>query len=193
MNNRRVLTLGVIALGIIGFLCIRVMSPDIEKDLLSRSAAVLQANQIPTSGLTFNGRDALLTGVKGSPEVSEKARRLVDEVPGVRVVQVEYIPAPPVTAVQQLQGELNQALKGRTVELARDSSSLTVKGQSVIDTIVPILAASPQVPVEIRAHGIQRAAAVKTYLVSKGIAPDRLKPAPGAPGLAIEFAVSGGK
>src|ERR1035438_9088794 len=91
MNNRRVLTLGVVALGIIGFLCTGVMTPDIEKDLLSRSAAALETNQIPTSGLTFNGRDALLTGVKGSAEVSENARRLVDEVPGVRVVQVEYI------------------------------------------------------------------------------------------------------
>jgi len=185
--------LGVIALGIIGFLCIRVMSPDIEKDLLSRSAAALQANQIPTSGLTFNGRDALLTGVKGSPEVSENARRLVDEVPGVRVVQVEYIPAPPVTSIQPLQGELNQAMKGRMVEFAGDSSSLTIKGRSVLDAIVPILAASSGVPVEIRAGGVLRAAAVKTYLVSKGIAPGRLKPARGAPGLTIEFAVSGGK
>jgi hypothetical protein len=185
MNNRRVLTLGVVALGIIGFLCIQVMSPDIEKDLLSRSAAALETNQIPTFGLTFNGRDALLTG--------ENARRLVDEVPGVRVVQVEYIPEPPAPAIQPLRGELNQVMKGRLVEFGVDSSSLTIKGRSVLDKMVPILAASPEVPVEIRANGFQRAAAVKTYLLSKGIAPGRLKLAPGALGLAIEFAVSGGK
>src|SRR5271168_2958252 len=92
MNNRRVVILGVLALGIIGFLCVRVITPDIEKDLLSRSAAVLEANRIPSTGLTFDGRNALLKGVKGSPAVSDTARQLVEDVPGVRVVQVEFIP-----------------------------------------------------------------------------------------------------
>jgi outer membrane protein OmpA-like peptidoglycan-associated protein len=188
MNNRRVVTLGVIALGIIGFLCVRVMAPDIEKDLQARSAAALEANRIPSTGLTFDGRDALLSGVKGSAEVSDQARHVVEDVWGVRTVQVEYVAG----QLDPVQPKLNQVLEGNVVEFIGDSAQLTPNGRAVLDKIVPILAASPNVPVEIRGVALPRAVAVKAYLAAKGIDPARLSTAASGAG-PVEFVVPGGK
>jgi outer membrane protein OmpA-like peptidoglycan-associated protein len=188
MNNRRVVILGVLALGIIGFLCVRVMTPDIEKDLLSRSSAALEANRIPSTGLTFDGRDALLSGVKGSAEVSDQARHVVEDVWGVRAVQVDYIAG----QLDPIQPKLNQVLQGNVVEFIGNSALLTPHGRAVLDKVVPILASSSSVPVEIRGATLARAAAVKDYLAVKGIERARLSTAASAGG-PIEFVVAGGK
>ncbi len=195
MDNRLVLVLGLLALGILEFFCIRRKGPEIENDLLRRSAAVLRENQIPTAGLSFSGRDALLTGVKGSPEVSDAARQLVDGVIGVRIVQAEFIPGTiqPVSAEDTVQAKLDEALKGRVVEFAGESAALMPTGKAVLDSIVPILAASPNVAVEIRGRPVSRPAAVKNYLVSKGIAPGRLRTIDAPGDRLIEFTAGGGK
>jgi|HubBroStandDraft_6_1064221.scaffolds.fasta_scaffold91780_2 outer membrane protein OmpA-like peptidoglycan-associated protein len=195
MNNRRVVTLGVLALGIIIFLCVRVITPDIEKDLLSRSTAALQVNRIPTTGLTFDGRDALLTGVKGSPEVSDTARHLVEDVPGVRVVQVEFIPGQldPVSKLNlSLEKALQKVLQKKPVGFTGAAAVLTPVGRSALDDVFALLAASPGVHVEIRGSTLPGTEAVKKYLVAKGIAAGRLTTAV-APGAPIELFVTGGK
>lgn len=194
MNNRRVVILGVFALGIIGFLCVRVISPDIEKDLLSRSAAALEANRIPSSGLTFDGRDALLSGVKGSPQVSDTARHLVEDVPGVRVVEVAFIPGQ-LELVQPklnlaLQKALQTALKKTPLQFTGGGAVLTPAGRAALDDVFAILAASPGAQVEIRGNTFPRTEAVKKYLVGKGIAAGRLTTAVAA-GAPIEFLVQG--
>jgi outer membrane protein OmpA-like peptidoglycan-associated protein len=195
MNNRRVVTLGVLALGIIIFLCVRVITPDIEKDLLSRSIAALEVNRIPTTGLTFDGRDALLTGVKGSPEVSDTARHLVEDVPGVRVVQVEFIPGqldPASKLNLSLEKALQKVLQKKPVGFTGAGAVLTPVGRAALDDVFALLAASPGVHVEILGSTLPRTEAVKKYLVAKGIAAGRLTTAV-APGAPIELFVTGGK
>jgi len=195
MDNRLVLVLGLLALGILEFLCVRMRTPEIEQDLLTRSAAVLRENQIPSGGLTFSGRDALLKGVKGSPAVGDAAQRLLNDVTGVRIVQTEFVPGTiePVSAVDAVQAKLDEALKDRVVQFAGESAALTPASKAVLDGIVPILAASPEVAIEIRGRAVSRSAAVKTYLISKGIAPGRLSTT-GVPGSrSIELTAGGGK
>jgi outer membrane protein OmpA-like peptidoglycan-associated protein len=228
MNNRVILLLGLLALGGLCGLCVRVHAPRMEQDLLSRSTAELRTNAIPAGGLSFSGRDALLTGAPGSPEVSDRALRLVASVSGVREVSVEYA-GPPLErepAIHPVQAKLDQALKGHPVEFLEDRVQLTSRGRAALDSIVPILAAAPTVVVDIQCRVVSlssvslssgaagdpvsklRAQAVKTYLVSKGISPDRLiatglaaaKPAAANQTPAghpqdrrIEFVVRGGK
>src|SRR5271170_2471407 len=195
MNNRRVVTLGILALGIIIFLCVRVITPDIEKDLLSRSAAALDANRIRSTGLTLDGRDALLTGVKGSPEVSDTARHLVEDVPGVRVVQVEFIPGQ-LDPVPKLNDALQKVLQKKAVGFIGGGAVLTPVGRAALDDVFAILGASPGVQVEIRGSTLPRTEAVKKYLVAKGIPTGHLTTAVAA-GAPIEFLtrgnVTGGK
>jgi len=190
MNNRRVVTLGILALGIIIFLCVRVITPDIEKDLLGRSAAALDANRIPSTGLTFDGRDALLKGIKGSPEVSDTARHLVEDVPGVRVVQVEFIPGQIDPVPTKLNDALQKALQKKAVGFTGAGAVLTPVERAALDDVFAILAASPGVQVEIRGSTLPRTEAVKKYLVAKGIPTGRLTTAVAA-GAPIEFLTRG--
>jgi outer membrane protein OmpA-like peptidoglycan-associated protein len=194
-----------------------------EQYILSRSTAELRTNAIPAGGLCFSGRDALLTGAPGSPEVSDRALRLVAAVSGVREVSVEYA-GPSLErepAIHPVQAKLDKALKGHAVEFLGDQVQLTSPGRAALDSIVPILAAAPTVVVEIQCHCISlssgapgdpvsklRVQAVKIYLVSKGISPDRLiatglgagqpaaanqTPAGHPQDRRIEFVVRGGK
>jgi len=193
MNSRLVLILGLAALGILDFVCIRTTRPAVEKELLSRSVAVLKENQIPSGGVSFDGRDALLAGVKGSPEVSDRAKQLVQDVEGVRIVTIEFIPGTLAPPVDPVQAKLDAMLRGKRIEFAGQSATLTAAGRAMLDRIVPILAAAPEVDIEIRELTNSRAAVVKAYLVAKGIAPIRLS-AIGTPGGGTsEFAVAGGK
>jgi OOP family OmpA-OmpF porin len=194
MSSRAVLLLGVLALGVVGVVCVRLRAPHIEQDLLTRSAAALRESRIPSDGLRFSGRDALLTGVRGAGEVSDRARQLVASVPGVREVSVEYVSAPLKGApdIHPAQAKLDAALIGRPVEFAEDRVQLTPRGRLALDGLIPILTMFPEVAVEIQGHAVSingivpgdpatnlalsklRAEAVKTYLVSKGISPARL-------------------
>ena len=192
MNNRGVLLLGLLAIGVLDFLCIRMTQAGIEQDLLSRSAAVLEQNQIPPAGLSVNGRDALLSGIKGSLEVSDQARTLVGGVPGVRVVEINFLPGTlePVRVVDPVQVKLDEALRDRTIAFAGQSAFLAPPGRAVLDRVIPILNASPGVAIEIRGPAT-RVASVKNYLASKGLASGRFSAAAGTE--KIQFTVIGGK
>ena len=103
-------------------------------------------------------------------------------------MQVEYVAG----QLDPVQPKLNQVLEGNVVEFIGDSAQLTPNGRAVLDKIVPILAASPNVPVEIRGVALPRAVAVKAYLAAKGIDPARLSTAASGAG-PVEFVVPGGK
>ncbi|RLB00672.1 MAG: hypothetical protein DRG55_06185, partial [Deltaproteobacteria bacterium] len=74
------------------------------------------------------------------------------------------------------------------VLFAFDSAELTPKARAILDEVVAILKEHPELTVEIEGHTCalgdeaynqwlseRRARAVKDYLVSKGISPERLK------------------
>ena len=126
--------------------------------------------------------------------MDDRARQLVQDVEGVRIVAIEFIPGTLAPRVDPVQAKLDATLGGRRIEFAGQSATLTAGGRVMLDSIVPILAAAPEVDIEIRELTNSRAAAVKTYLVAKGIAPLRLSPALETPGGGTtEFAVMGGK
>ena len=197
MSRGIVLYTGFLALVFLSFFCIQIQAPAIERDLLSRSATALAAHHIPLAGVAFSGRDAVLSGARGSQEVSDRARQTVLNVEGVRAVELKITSeAPPLKVPEtmpefrEVQGRLDAVLAGKTVDfstVSADSTELTVSAKAVLNEIAVVLAQSPNVPVEIQGHTDSRvdpnqsetmskrkADAVKAYLISKSISPDRL-------------------
>jgi outer membrane protein OmpA-like peptidoglycan-associated protein len=186
--------LGLLALATLCWYCIRHEPHTIEQDLLERSVASLQAGNIPVEGLSIHEQTATLTGPRGSLIVSDDARRRVAAVWGVTEVIVqptaEIAPPPPVILspqATQLEVDLTAFLEGKNIRFAPSQDVILPDGKQLLDSLAKILAAAPQVPVSISGHtdadgdenlnlqlSKRRAAAVKRYLVSKGIAAGRL-------------------
>lgn len=192
--------IGVMLLGLAGtaFYCIPHDSHHIEHDVLARSTqAVSSANiAIPDGALRVDGRDVTLTGPRGSAIVSDATRDMVAKVWGVRepvhVVVTEPPPAPvppplPMEA-KKLEADLTQFLEGKNIRFGVNSEVIHPEGKLVLDEVFRILATAPGVAVDITGHtgsdgdapsnldlSKRRAAAVKQYLASKGLAADRME------------------
>lgn len=190
MSKWSVPLLCLIGLGALGWMCTREHVPTIHTQLLGRTNAALTNGGIQFAGpasLSFaeNGttRIAVLRGYKGSPEIGEKAQEIARNVWGVQEVRVEEIPIP---EREKVQTEVTEVLKLDIVEFQSGKSTLTPKGTATLDKIGAILARVND-PVEIQGHtdsqgnhdknvllSQQRADTTKAYLVTKGIAAERL-------------------
>jgi outer membrane protein OmpA-like peptidoglycan-associated protein len=189
--------LGIITLTALCWYCVQHEPHQIEQDLLTRSAAALAAGNIPADGLSIQGQTAYLRGPRGSAIVSDDARQRVEAVWGVTDVIVEPTTQsapqrPPANAAPpqavKLEADLKAFLDGKTIRFAPASDVLLPDGRLILDKIAQILLSSGAVePVEISGHtdadgdaernldlSKRRAAAVKRYLVSKGVPAARL-------------------
>lgn len=189
-------TIAFLAFASFCFYCLRSHSPEIQRDISNRVAAVLQANQIPVEGLKVDGRDVVLSGLAGSREISDDARRLAAGVYGVRTVDVRELSeadaapdAKTIAAKVDTQRKLDALLAQRVVEFDSQSARLTAQGSRVLNQVAPLLAAAPALFCEIQGHtdsqgtpsanlalSRKRALATMNYLISKGVAPERLLP-----------------
>jgi outer membrane protein OmpA-like peptidoglycan-associated protein len=197
MNRLVAVPLGILSFALLAFFCIRIQAPQIEQDVMARSRDRLSENQLPTNGLSVDGRDVILRGVAGTPEVSDRAVSLVESVYGVRVARVEAQPVaglraevtaqPQVTLAQTAQAKLDMLLQNKVVEFDPASARLTPIGRQVLDEVAAVLATVPATKCAISGHtdsiGLpeenqflsdRRAIVTKEYLVSKGIPADRL-------------------
>lgn len=200
-QDAAVLAAGVVVVGLLGWQCVRTHSPSIETDLHHRTAEALQANGIPSGGLTFSGRDAALTGPPGALLVGDRARQIAGAVFGVRSVEVRYTLAdPPLSGNASVppfdlpsvkaQREIVDILNKRSIEFIDGSAELTPAGRQAIDAVAAILAVYPGVKATIEGYtdssgpparnvdlSRRRSAAVKAYLAANGIAASRLSAA----------------
>lgn len=186
--------IGLLGLATLCWYCVQHEPHMIEEDLLTRSSESLQAANIPPAGLSFDGQVATLAGARGSLIVSDDAKRRVESVWGVSGVLVkptsEVAPAPAVILSPQgsrLEVDLTRFLEGKNVRFATASDVILPDGRLLLDNVARILKTAPNIPVEISGHtdnegdtrlnldlSRRRAAAVKRYLISKGIAAPRL-------------------
>jgi outer membrane protein OmpA-like peptidoglycan-associated protein len=182
--------LGLLLWGVVLWNCIPHDGHQIQHDLTSKSAALLATNNISSSALAVDGRDVTLTGYEGTPEVSDRAVKLVQATWGVRSVHTNILrrPAPPPALVTKEQAHAAAAsisgiLKLRSVEFYTGSDRLTPNGQRTLNQVAGVLGKYPSMAVEIAGHtdsqGVpaenmdlsrKRAGAVKNYLIEKGIA-----------------------
>jgi outer membrane protein OmpA-like peptidoglycan-associated protein len=171
------------------FYCIPHDGHHIQHDLTGKGIALLAGKNISASGLAVDGRDVTLTGYEGGAEVSDGTVKLVQAVWGVRSVRTNIVrrrelPKPVVTQQQahEAAASITGILKLQDVEFYSGSDRLTPSGQRTLNQVAAVLSKYPGMPVEIAGHtdslgnaesnlalSRQRAAAVKQYLIGKGI------------------------
>ena len=180
--------LGLTALALLSFYCVRHHSHAIPIDLKSRSEAALTTAGFSTAGLEFDGRIATLSGFTDSPQVSAKAIQTVSSVSGVFDVLTKISPGSnEAVESTQLEKKLQDVIVGKVVEFATGSADLTPNGKAVLDQMVTLLKQFPTKPVEISGHtdgegnhGLnvtlsqERAESVRKYLIKQGIQASRL-------------------
>ena len=171
--------------------CVTSHAPVIQEDILTRTRSALQAARIPTAGLSVDGRDVLLKGARGSREVSAEAQEIARRVWGVRdPVRVEETapPAAPLPGmISEVQNKINEIVRLKNIEFRSGSAELTANGSATLDEVAAALGRSTMLTVSIAGHtdsqgdaaanqllSEARAAAVKTYLQSKGVAGQRM-------------------
>lgn len=86
MNNLWKWLLGLLALALLIWLCLRTHTPEIETDLLGRTQAALTENAYDWAGTTIDGREITLNGIAPSLAAKEDAGRIAADIYGVRTV-----------------------------------------------------------------------------------------------------------
>jgi outer membrane protein OmpA-like peptidoglycan-associated protein len=179
--------LALAGLALLGFLCVNSHVPAIEADLTSRATQALASAGIPLvapASIGFPGRlVAKLRGYEGSREIGPEAQAAVLSVWGVTGVEIEAIPRP---AADVAKTEITEVLKLENIEFLTAKADLTPRGQTTLDHVAAILAKLPNA-VAIGGHtdsqgrdeanlrlSQARAETTRAYLVTKGIAADRL-------------------
>lgn len=157
-------------------------------------AAAVQALPQPKEGfknvrLDATARSVTISGVAPSKAAKRalegRIATALGSAPGVRATNSLTVAVSPDTAASQAQ--IDAAIKGGTISFQVGSAVITPAGKRILDRIVPPLKRYPKVVVQIAGHtdntgsaadnqklSLQRAVAVKAYLVSKAIAAKRL-------------------
>ncbi len=186
------------ALVLVTGISIAYNAPRVERSLRDRIAVSLQNANVPMGELTVDGRDVLIGGFVGSREVGADATSAIRGTWGVRDVLVNYRPLPvrakPVPA-PELEARLNDIVRRRVIEFDHSREDLTPAGRSALAEVLSALIEYPSAKfgADIRISAVmdpkppsdlgrKRAEAVKAYLVSKGVSPERfLQPRDGQP------------
>ncbi|PXY31037.1 OmpA family protein [Prauserella muralis] len=165
----------------------------IESDLAGRARGALASAGLPGATVTFDGRDAAVSGV--APEQARRAADVVAAVEGVRTVEspgapAREAPAQPRNPRDRLQAELDGVLAGQPITFQPDTAVLTPQGEQAVSDVVDVLGSAPtDLEFEVGGHvarvpggdpraarelSRQRADTVARRLIAAGIANDRV-------------------
>ncbi len=109
MSRTVILLLGLIALALLIFLCVRKHTPVIQDDIQTRASSVLSSVPTDWSNVAVDGRNVTLTGVAPTEALRDKAAEMAHTVPGVVSVDNQItvaklmpvpVPAPEPAAIQ---------------------------------------------------------------------------------------------
>lgn len=203
MNRGPLIGVTLLGLAALVFWFVPRSAHAIERDITARVTEQLtDANiEVPAGAVRVQGRDVTLTGASGSPIVSNQMRDLIAGLNGVRNPVHVVIATPPAPVVppkppppplsaeaQKLETDLTKFLEGKTIRFVSASDALRPEGKAILDQVYKILATAPQVAVDITGYtdsdgdaaanivlSKRRAAAVKRYLVRKGIKANRME------------------
>jgi outer membrane protein OmpA-like peptidoglycan-associated protein len=136
--------LGLLVTGILTLLAGWTTGQDIEADLAERSTAALAAEGLDGGGVTFDGRDATLTGFTG--DRASRASEVVRGVTGVRVAEragTEAAPGGTGLPTQELQAEIDRLLESAPITFVPDTAELTQQGERTAREVADLLAGAP--------------------------------------------------
>jgi OOP family OmpA-OmpF porin len=132
----------------------------------------------------FDGKTLVLTGEVGSPSIRDAIAQAARQQagPDVAIDNRLTVAAP---AVQKR--KLDELLAGKTIEFESASAVITPRGRALLDQIVPVIQEDASTRIEVAGHtdstggaaenqalSEARAAATLEYLVSRGVARERL-------------------
>ncbi|PXY37160.1 hypothetical protein DI005_36915 [Prauserella sp. PE36] len=185
--------LALLVTGALAFLATRFEADGIESDLLARSRSALADAGLPGASVSFEGRDATVSGL--SAREAEWAVGVVAGVEGVRAADAAEStprrePGVPEDARQRLQAELDGLLATQPISFQPDTAVLTPEGESAMTAVLELLGTTPTDirfevgghvarlpggdPAGARALSQERADAVAQRLIASGIANTRV-------------------
>lgn len=202
MSRNTTLLLGLVALVMLSWFCVRRDSARIEADIRDRTTSKLASIGYDWAGVEVDGRDVYLTGLAPSAEIGSAVSTAALDVRGVRVVNdafdltAETAPpaaaapaaappaAPDVSACLQRFADLS----ARGVNFAWGEAELHSRARASLDEIVALAGECPTVTLQVTGHtdstsgasfnmGLsqRRAQAVADYLRAAGLSGDRLE------------------
>jgi OOP family OmpA-OmpF porin len=199
MSKALIALLGLVALGLLCFFCIRGHVPTIQTDLVARTGAALAAAGIPWASANADGRELVLEGIAPGQALKEQAGGIASQVWGVRTVDnrltiamVEPTPEPMVSApepspVAACQQQFDEFLGNKRIAFETDSATLERESTLMLDELAAIAGRCPDTRIQVAGHtdargsdefnlwlSQARAESVTSYLASKGIDATRL-------------------
>jgi outer membrane protein OmpA-like peptidoglycan-associated protein len=202
VNRTTILWLGVVLFMALCVLCLLCHAKRIETKLFENATAALQTAGIGGIDVSFDGRNAIISGTVASDELKQKAAALIASLPGVRSVannitvekpEIE-LPEPAletaeiVAKPEVVKPEVNlpELLSKLIPNFATDRSELNAPAQTALKQLAALLKDKPEVKLKIVGHadsqgtdeynqklGLRRAQAVKTFLVNHGLPAER--------------------
>ncbi|TDJ68165.1 MAG: BON domain-containing protein [Proteobacteria bacterium] len=199
MSKPLIALLGLIALGLLCFFCIRGHVPTIQIDLIARTSGALAAAGIPWASANADGRELILEGVAPNEESRKQAGGIARQVWGVRTVDnrltvamAEPTPTPTVSApepspVAACQQQFDEVLGNRRISFETDSATLKRESTVMLDKLAAIADRCPDTHIQVAGHtdargsdefnlwlSQARAESVTSYLTGKGVDATRL-------------------
>lgn len=195
---------GVLTVVVLTAVGILRYGPVIETDLLQRTRQALSEASLPTDSIQFSGRDGELSGTAESKAQAQRMLEIAATIEGVRAVSshlavVAASPTPPAT-MPQTQPLFTKGLyippKKHPIEQLNLSgvqfgyarSELSDSAKSTLDPAIALLRQNANLTVEVSAHTENqgtaignmavtqaRATAVRNYMLSQGIKPERVQ------------------
>lgn len=193
--------LGLVALGLLSFFCVRGHIPTIQADLITRTHHALAEAGIPWASANADGRELVLAGVAPSETLKDQAGDIARQVWGVRTVDNQLtvaiaeptpepepavsVPEPSPIAVCQQQFE--EFLGDKRILFETDSTTLTLESTLMLDELAAIVGQCPDTRIQVSGHtdargtdefnqwlSQARAESVTSYLAGQGVDAARL-------------------
>jgi outer membrane protein OmpA-like peptidoglycan-associated protein len=199
MSKPLIALVGLFALGLLCFFCIRGHVPTIQTDLIARTGSALAVAGIPWASANADGRELVLEGVAPNEESRKQAGDIARQVRGVRTVDnqltvamAEPTPEPTVSApelspVAACQQQFDELLGNKRIAFETDSATLERESTLMLDELAAIASRCPDTRIQVAGHtdargsdefnlwlSQARAESVTSYLASKGVDATRL-------------------
>jgi len=130
MSRTAILLLGLLALALLIFLCIRKHTPFIQEDILTRTSSVLAPVPTDWAKVAVDGRNVILTGVAPTQALKDKAGEMAKAVPGVVSVDNQISLA---NEISELNTDEPEPMPTPVPEVASPFKSLFAKtGQGIV-------------------------------------------------------------